>query len=247
LIGKLASKGINIVAADFQNFSDVRISDKLDQKKCAVEVFEILRDACILFYGIYAASIPEIVLDKAVSEIRKKFFQLTIQELKYCFERIEIERRVTITVADLLSPIQRYVSAQEFKNREISKIQDEEMKKQEGLILAQEFINENLKKYQECLIQSTEFTERIRAINLVRNSNLASKIEDPLKSILWNESKIELEKIRESMECDASLIFQYTDLNRENKDARKHIYALKLVNECLKRKIEIELINTKTQ
>lgn len=239
LLSRLKTAPMQIVKNDLFVNSGLPINQIKDQVKTVVSLNDILNEVCVLYYGIHISQISDVIIKKAITEIFKKFNALSIEEIKYSFERIKLERSVTIVLEDLIKPIQRYVNAKEEINKQRYKIQKELDEKQESEFKAKEFENECKEIYNTSL-KANEWSGTIYHASIIAKKFLAHQIEQSTKDKLFKQAKELMYQIKEEMQQDEKNIYQHIGKNEIR------IYSQLIVKESICRKLELinnELIN----
>jgi hypothetical protein len=230
---------MQIVKNDLFVYYGLPINQLKDQVKSVVSLNDILNEVCVLYYGIHISQISDVVIKKAITEILKRFNALSLEEIRYSFERLKLERSVTIVLDDLIKPIQRYVNAKEEINKQRSKIQKELDEQKEAEQKAIDFENECKEIYNSSL-KANEWNGTIYHASIIAKKFLAHQIEQSTKDELFKQAKELMYKIRQEMEQDEKNIYQHIGKNEVR------IYSELIVKEAISRKLEIinnELIN----
>jgi hypothetical protein len=230
---------MQIVKNDLFVHSGLPINQLKDQVKSAVSLNDILNEVCVLYYGIHISQISDVVIKKAITEILKRFNSLSLEEIRYSFERLKLERSVTIVLDDLIKPIQRYVNAKEEINKQHSKIQKELDEQKEAEQKAIDFEKECKDIYNSSL-KANEWSGTIYHASIIAKKFLAHQIEQSTKDELFKQAKEVMYKIRQEMEQDEKNIYQHIGKNEIR------IYSELIVKEAISRKLELinnELIN----
>jgi hypothetical protein len=217
------------------------ICNDTDQRTASMNIVLQLQNACVLYFGIYVSNIPERVLTTACQRIRKHYSNLTIEEIKHSFDRIKLERLVTITVPDLVNPVAKYAAAKEFKNRELLKAHEEEQEKLRAAQEIEKHAEESRKMYKDHLKRQVFFTgelDHFFASTLAQN-DLKNKVDLEVKQSLWEGAKIEYAEMKqkESEDTRAGNV-SHLSVAASGKTSQR-IWALKMVNYCIQNKIKL--------
>lgn len=193
---------------------------------------------CSLYFGVHPTQIQEDLIFLATKKIINEFNQISIEELVHAYDRIEIQRQVTLTIEDLIQPVKKYIFAKNYISAEQEKIQKQEIEEQ----IAEQKKIEHLKtcvlRYEESLKAGKWLGNIFEAITTAKEFNLKQYLSKEQTLLFWNEAKNEYFELKKQEKEDEKNELQ-NFLSNLGKTAER-IYAEKIVVECIKQKIKLK-------
>ena len=187
---------------DMQSFNDVKICDKIDKIKLVNDLSTKLIECCVANFGVYPDNIQDVVLQKAIKQILKDYNTLSIEQIEYSFDRLVLNKIITVSVDDLINPIKKYFNVLKSIKNERFKIQKEIEDNEKAEISLNETRKKALEFYREC-IKKKEYAREIVVNGVVVRSIFYAEIvcNNYLSDKFTYEQKIqfkrEAEKIKE--------------------------------------------------
>lgn len=247
----MKANNINFKINDFQLFTDLKIINA-DQNSASNILKSMLIDVCIVYFGIHVSQVPDVLINSAVIEIKQKFNDLTLNEIKYSFQRIEHDRKITVILNDLIKPIKEFKTVKgsilnytneiiKIENKKISKEVQNKIDQQ----IAIDVYNESLKKdsWSGSIFQCVKIAELIK-----------DKFSEEEKLNWWNEV-LKINVVTDNADIynlnlgkfvleSSKKLFDNQSFRALKSMCYKRILAEKIVNEGIKRNIIIYKIES---
>ncbi len=231
-MNRLKTYQMDTTPCDIRTCIDLPLKDERDLKEATITLNKVLEEVCTIWLGVFPTQINTAVTNKVMTEILKKHTDLSLNEIRYSFERKPLSKVIVLTVPDLLTPIEKYKAVKYAVSTETKKlyreIQEEEIAKKKS----DEFLEESLKMYRECL-KTGEWIGTVFHSFALAKSYLKDKLPEEIKQSYFESAKleeIENKKIIEKFPNKAPDFFGFN---------WQRIAAKKYVSECINKKIEI--------
>jgi hypothetical protein len=154
LLSRIGSSGIQISSRDCKMYgAGLEIKYYEDQIELAVQIFDKIVDCADIYFGIRANQMSEALTRSVVKQIMVDYPDLTVEEIEHCFERFVQPKTDwrNITKLELIEPIKKYYLVKMKIKTEISKLELEEIEREEGQKKANDFYDLSISKYEESL------------------------------------------------------------------------------------------------
>jgi len=226
---RLITLNVEVKEKDFQFENELKIYEEENQIETAKKIHSALIDCCVLYYGIHISQIQEVVLITAIQKIIKEFNSISIKEIFHAFERIEIQKQVTITIEDLLKPIRKYIYVKNYISKEFQNHLKEEQEKLQAVEKAIQHREECLNFYAEALSSGIWKGTIFHAVTIAKDFKISKLLHPEQVFEFWETSKREFKVIENDVE---------NFLENFGKTAER-LFAEKLIIEAIKQKIKL--------
>lgn len=177
---------------------------------------------------MFHSNIPDVLLKESCKTIVKRFSELSLEEIKHSFERIEREKKITISIDDIIKPIEKYFNVKYFISREVKQLRKEEFEAKQTALKEHEFISLSLDLYRKSVLEG-KWLGDIYNSSAIAKTYIAPLIDQETKNELWKDAQREYKTIKES-----------DDLFLLNTGATElRLFAQKIVLEGVKRKVSV--------
>lgn len=223
---------VDVRHKDFNFRDELPICKYEDQKDVAKSIYKILSDACILYFGIHSTQIQEVVIFKAIEKINKEFNSISLKEIEHSFERLDLQRQVTITLDDLINPIKKYLYVKNYITVEEQKHIKEMQERDLEIIKSKEFEESSLTTYRLSL-QKNEWKGNIFNAHAIAKKYLADKFSQEEKSEIFSKAKQQRLNVEAILDSDPLKICEFVGHTDER------LFSNMIVIEAVNRGIEI--------
>jgi len=193
---------------------------------------KILYDACVVYFGISVDRISDELVKVVTKDILNKCKLLTLEDVKYSFERIDIPKAFTISYDDLFKPVMKFYAIKHRIDIEISSIRREEEAKQKAIRQEIIFEKECAEVYKRCLSAGVWDGSIFNAF-IVAKKHLSDKFSNEDKQKFLAEAKIKRKKLDVLEENNLDSLFSNQGYTVER------LYGEIMVIEAINRKIKI--------
>lgn len=200
-MNRLKTVGVEIKQTDLQIKPANQISQIEDKVEVAKNLYDILVNSCVLYFGIHPSQIQNIVISQAIKIILKNHADLSLVEIEYSFERINISREVTIVVDDLIKPILEYKKVKFFVSREQQRLNKEIAEQNEVVYQKARFLKECKEIYNQSLVER-KWIGTIWHCEAIARDYLAPQLDSKVKKQFWLEAKSEFRELKKNDEFD---------------------------------------------
>ena len=131
----------------------VQIKYYEDQIELAVQIFDKIVDCADIYFGIRANQMSEALTRSVVKQIMVDYPDLSVEEIEHCFERFVQPKTDwrNITKLELIEPIKKYYIVKLKIKSELTKLELEEIQKDEAQKKQNDFYDLSIQKYKESL------------------------------------------------------------------------------------------------
>jgi hypothetical protein len=191
-------------------------------------ILTTIQNCLVIYYGMHIANIPDVLLTEACKQVLKQFPTLTIEEVKHSYERLPLERKVTVMIDDVLKPISRYHNTKISIYTTLRKIQSEITYKNQQDREFKEFQQESLRIYRVSLPLG-EFQGDYFNAHAIAKDFLSDRFEKSFRDSLWEQAKARHYEITQNED----------DLYKNLGMTPERLYSLLIVKEAIKRTIKL--------
>lgn len=237
LITRLKALNLDFKQKDLQFFETSLPVYKMEHQEAMNQITDSLIMVSTLYFGIHASQIQKDLILLATKKIITQFKEISIEEIIHSFDRLEIQRQVTLTIDDLIQPIKKYIFTKNYISGERIKILKEE---RQAEILEKEkidYIKKCVLTYSESLKAGKWLGNTFEAIATAKEFKLSAFLDKNKVQNFWIEAKQEYFELKKAEQEDESNELK-SFLQNLGKTAER-IFAEKIVVECIKQKIEI--------
>lgn len=193
------------------------------------QIIQELADICILYFAQHNSQIQEMVLFKASDKLLNDFGMITSLDIQNAFERAKINKQITVSLNDLVEPVQTYFKLKFSVSIEIQKLIKENRENEARKLELQNMIQDSIVKYRNDLKTKTFTLNIFECTALAKSLSLSKRIEINLATMFWEQSQKENEVFEKDIENFLENCYKTAE----------RLYAEKVVKECFKRGIEI--------
>lgn len=143
---------------------------------------------CEIYFGIRSGLLTDLIKEAVITDIVKKFDNLSIKDLDFSFEKyaVKSESWKAITKAEILAPVFTWWNKKESIRLEFEKFENEGLEDARRESDALEFKEKALGVYRES-VSSLEWLGSIFEASAIAR-DVAEHIEQDVKSNLWKET-----------------------------------------------------------
>ena len=195
---------------------------------------KILYDACVVYFGISVDRISDELVKVVTKDILIKCKLLTLEDVKYSFERISIIKAFTISYDDLFKPVMKFYAIKHRIDIEITNIRREEEAKKSAEFKEVIFEKESATIYKRCLSAGLWDGSIFNAF-IVAKKHLSDKFSQEEKQRFLAEAKAKRKKLDALEENNLDSLFSNQGYTIER------LYGEIMVIEAISRKINFNV------